>query len=99
MKNRSCRASLVIATLLVLAILSVGQSKKLLASAQKPTGKSQGSGGANKGEHLFQVHCGRCHQPPEQLSPRIAGTVVRHMRERAILSQEDERVLLQYLAR
>jgi cytochrome c5 len=50
------------------------------------------------GERKFQANCSRCHNAPQQLSPRIAGTVVRHMRVRASLSTEDERDILRYLA-
>jgi hypothetical protein len=32
------------------------------------------------------------------LSPRIAGSVIRHMHVRAMLSQEDAREILEYLA-
>jgi mono/diheme cytochrome c family protein len=52
----------------------------------------------NPGERAFQANCGRCHNPPEQLSPRITGTVLRHMRERALLSPQDERDILKFLA-
>jgi cytochrome c5 len=51
-----------------------------------------------EGEKRFQTHCGRCHAPPEDLSPREAKTVVRQMRVRANLSAEDERLILKYLA-
>jgi cytochrome c5 len=50
------------------------------------------------GERKFQANCSRCHTAPQQLSPRIVGTVVRHMRVRASLSAEDERDILRYLA-
>jgi len=50
------------------------------------------------GEKLFQTHCGRCHNAPESLSPRAARAVVRHMRVRATLSNEDERLILKFLA-
>ena len=52
----------------------------------------------NPGERAFQANCGRCHNPPEQLSPRITGTVLRHMRVRALLSPQDEHDILKYLA-
>jgi cytochrome c5 len=51
----------------------------------------------NPPERAFQAHCSRCHYAPETLSPRITGTVVRHMRVRANLSAEDERLILSYL--
>jgi cytochrome c5 len=50
------------------------------------------------GERKFQINCGRCHNAPEQLSPRISGSVLRHMRVRALLSAEDEQQILKYLA-
>lgn len=50
------------------------------------------------GERKFQANCSRCHTAPEQFSPRITGTIVRHMRVRASLSAMDERDILQYLA-
>lgn len=50
------------------------------------------------GERKFQANCSRCHTAPEQLSPRISGTVLRHMRVRALLSPEDEQDILHYLA-
>ncbi len=51
-----------------------------------------------EGEKRFQTHCGRCHNPPETLSPRVARAVIRQMRVRARLSSEDEKLILQYLA-
>jgi cytochrome c5 len=50
------------------------------------------------GEKKFQQNCSRCHNAPEVLSPRIAGTVLLHMRVRASLSAADEREILHYLA-
>jgi len=47
-------------------------------------------------EHAFQTHCSRCHNAPETLSPNITGTVVRHMRMRADLSAEEERLILSF---
>jgi hypothetical protein len=61
--------------------------------AKKPATVQQ-----DPGERAFQANCGRCHKPPEQLSPRISGTVVRHMRVRASLSAADEKAILRFLA-
>ena len=60
------------------------------------TGKSQANG--SRGAELFATHCGRCHQPPTDLSPRIVPAVLSHMRTRAMLSQKDEQELLKFLA-
>jgi len=48
------------------------------------------------GERIFQRNCARCHSAPEGFSPRISGTIVRHMRIRANLSEQDERELLRF---
>jgi len=50
----------------------------------------------NEGERVFQQHCSRCHAAPDSFSPRISGTIVRHMRVRASLSQHEEEELLRY---
>ena len=50
------------------------------------------------GEERFQANCGRCHNAPEDLSPREARAVLRQMRVRAMLSAEDEQSILKYLA-
>jgi cytochrome c5 len=49
------------------------------------------------GQLVFDQNCSRCHNAPEGFSPRISGTVVRHMRVRAGLSAEDEKALLRFL--
>jgi cytochrome c553 len=53
---------------------------------------------AKEGEMRFRANCGRCHHPPEDLSPRTARAVLRQMRVRAMLSTEDERLILKFLA-
>jgi cytochrome c5 len=49
------------------------------------------------GNLVFAQNCSRCHNAPEGFSPRIAGTVARHMRVRAGLSKEDEQAILRFL--
>jgi cytochrome c5 len=50
-----------------------------------------------EGEKRFATNCGRCHQAPHKLSPRMMATVVRHMRVRATISDEDMRLILRYM--
>lgn len=50
----------------------------------------------DEGERVFQQNCSRCHTSPEGFSPRISGTIVRHMRVRASLSQHEEEALLHF---
>jgi cytochrome c5 len=66
-------------------------------SAKTTAAKSSASESA-EGEKRFETHCGRCHVPPEDLSPREAKAVLRQMRVRANLSAEDQRLILKYLA-
>lgn len=69
---------------------------------QSQNRKSQTQSGttpeATEGEKRFHEHCGRCHNPPEDLSPREAKAVIRKMRVRAMLSAQDEKLILQYIA-
>lgn len=51
----------------------------------------------SEGQRIFEQQCSRCHNAPEGFSPRISGTIVRHMRVRASLSKHDEEELLHFL--
>lgn len=51
----------------------------------------------NRGQRAWEANCSRCHNAPETLNPRIAGTVIRHMRVRANLSAQDEQDILRFL--
>ena len=59
---------------------------------------SHSSGPAtNPGQEKFRQNCSRCHEAPQTLSPQLARTVLRHMRVRASLSEQDERDILNFL--
>jgi cytochrome c2 len=53
---------------------------------------------AEEGERRFRQNCGRCHNPPDSLSPREVKAVLQQMRVRAMLTAEDERLILKYLS-
>ena len=70
------------------------------ASNQAPPAQStqtSPSGDSGRGERVFKQNCSRCHDAPQGFSPRISGTIVRHMRIRASLSEPDEIAILHYL--
>lgn len=68
------------------------------APQQKPAAKPQPAAhDDHAGERAFEANCHRCHYAPQSLSPRITGTVVRHMRTRAVLSAREEQEILSYL--
>jgi cytochrome c5 len=51
-----------------------------------------------EGEKRFHSNCARCHAAPPKFAPRMAGTIVRHMRVRANLTNDDMRLILRYMA-
>jgi cytochrome c5 len=51
----------------------------------------------NEGQRVFEQNCSRCHTAPTGFPPSISGTIVRHMRVRAGLSQHDEEELMRFL--
>jgi cytochrome c5 len=69
------------------------------SSPAHPTQPTQASSSADsdRGERVFKQNCSRCHDAPQSFSPRISGTVTRHMRIRASLSDPDERAILHFL--
>lgn len=50
-----------------------------------------------QGEQRFHQNCGRCHATPQKFPPRMMATVVRHMRVRALITDEDMRLVLFYM--
>lgn len=50
-----------------------------------------------EGERRFRENCGRCHQPPHKFPPRVMAAPIRHMRVRALLTDEDMRLILRYM--
>jgi mono/diheme cytochrome c family protein len=50
-----------------------------------------------EGEQRFRENCGRCHQPPHKFPPRVMAAAIRHMRVRAMLTDEDMRLILKYM--
>ena len=69
----------------------VQSQKAQVAASGKNSNKKDGA-------IRFRENCGRCHNPPEAVSPREVKAVLQHMRVRAMLTQEDEQLILKYLA-
>ncbi len=95
MKNKAfIPLALGVALLLGTAYATSPQS----SSAGKNGPKSKSQAKDRHGAELFAIHCGRCHKPPDDLSPRVVPAVMAHMRNRAMLSQQDEQEILKFLA-
>jgi mono/diheme cytochrome c family protein len=78
---------------------AAGTSAKAAAAAAQPAASKQEDEDALRleGEKRFHANCGRCHQAPHKLPPRMMATIVRHMRVRATITDEDMRVILHYM--
>lgn len=63
---------------------------------QKPP-KSTPPASPDRGQQVFEQNCARCHNAPEGFSQRISGTIARHMRVRAGLSEADYQALRRFL--
>lgn len=50
-----------------------------------------------EGEKRFRANCGRCHQSPHKFPPREMATIIRHMRVRATITDEDMQLILKYM--
>jgi mono/diheme cytochrome c family protein len=50
-----------------------------------------------EGEKRFRTNCGRCHQAPHKFPPRVMATAIRHMRVRAMITEEDMRLILRFM--
>lgn len=50
-----------------------------------------------EGEKRYHANCGRCHVAPQKFPPRMMATVLRHMRVRATVTEDDQRLILFYM--
>jgi mono/diheme cytochrome c family protein len=50
-----------------------------------------------EGEKRFRANCARCHASPPTFPPRMMATIVRHMRVRANITDQDRRLILRYM--
>jgi cytochrome c5 len=81
-------------------------SASATAGSKDASASATASGSANatqdenlhlEGEKRFRSNCGRCHVAPSKFPPRMMSTIVRHMRVRASLTNEDMRLILRYM--
>lgn len=86
------------ASVVVPAFSASGSASKREPQAPQTAAKDHSNTGQQStGEKKFNQNCSRCHKAPEGFPPRISGTILKHMRVRASLSQQDERDILAFL--
>ena len=87
---------LILASVSALAVAAQQNSTPGIATTKKSAAQKQAARPQDDGERVFRQNCSRCHTAPEGFSPSISGTIVRHMRVRAGLSQHNEEALLHF---
>lgn len=106
MARRRCdvKARLAISALLlliaVLPALWAGtkpEDKSKDATAAPPAATQAESATRLEGEKRFRANCARCHAAPPTFPPRMMATIVRHMRVRANITDQDRRLILRYM--
>jgi mono/diheme cytochrome c family protein len=110
MNWRILQPKFVFPTLLAVAALTLAASSALgaernenskkdsTASATAATGAATDDALRMEGERRFHANCGRCHTAPPKFSPRMVATIVRHMRVRATITDEEARLILHYMS-
>jgi len=90
---------LILMVFLALAVFSGFADSRKKERANLPAVSTHVDDGSVRieGERRFHANCGRCHAAPQKFPPRVMATVVRHMRVRATITDEDMRYILRYL--
>ena len=95
---RTVLAALTLASPILAAQPSENRATEAKAEpAIRNSSPADDSAARTEGEKRFQANCGRCHQFPHKFSPRVILTVERHMRVRALVTEDDMRVIIRYL--
>jgi mono/diheme cytochrome c family protein len=90
-------ATLCLAALLSIAAVAVPPRNSNTASASTVNKPQDADTMRLEGEKRFRANCGRCHAAPHKFPPRMMATIVRHMRVRATITDEDMRFVLYYM--
>ena len=99
----------ILAVILILAAIVAAESGKnssasngtassvVVPSTAAPPTAAQNRAVRVEGDTRFRTNCARCHMPPHKFPPRMMATIVRHMRVRALITDEDMRYILAYM--
>lgn len=89
---------IMVGCLVLAASAAIGQMKTKPQPTQlQIASKTAHAATSDRGQEVFNQNCSRCHNAPEGFSPRISGTIAKHMRVRANLSDADYKVLQRFL--
>lgn len=89
---------LLVGTLAIGATWAIGQTESTPKHPHsKASPRAVHAATPDRGQQVFDQNCARCHNAPQGFPPSISGTIVKHMRVRAGLSDEDYKALLRFL--
>jgi cytochrome c5 len=92
------RVSLLLCVLVVALTAFAASSNTKEATAVAPVVHSSDADSMRaQGEQRFRANCGRCHAAPQKFPPRAMATVLRHMRVRATITDQDMQLVLFYM--
>ncbi|MCU1253886.1 MAG: hypothetical protein JWM83_185 [Candidatus Angelobacter sp.] len=103
MKLKFVLAAFLVASALSLGLManaSGGGKDAAKDSSATPVSAEQSAQNENmrlEGEKRFRSNCARCHAAPPKFPPRMMATILRHMRVRATITEQDMRLILRYM--
>ena len=89
--------TIVLALVLALTGMATSSNKREASTAAPVVRANDADALRALGEQRFRANCGRCHAAPQKFPPRAMATVLRHMRVRATITDEDMRAVLFYM--
>jgi mono/diheme cytochrome c family protein len=94
------RTAILLSLLTLTTVVWAASSSSKDNNIGTPAVRSQGDAEALRieGERRFRANCGRCHAAPHKFPPRMMATIVRHMRVRATITEQDMRLVLYYMS-
>jgi cytochrome c5 len=89
----------IISVLALISAIGVAAAGPRTPTATEPVVNSPAEADAMRleGEKRFRANCNRCHAAPHKFPPRMMATIIRHMRVRATITDEDMRYILYYM--
>ena len=93
------RVAMLTAVLALVSSVYAAEPPRKSESIRTPVVRSSDEADAMRvqGEQRFHANCGRCHAAPQKFPPRMMATIVRHMRVRATITDDDMRLVLFYM--
>jgi hypothetical protein len=96
-RTHSWLAMLLCILVLASSVFAGGPATSRDASASGVVRPSDADTMRIQGEQRFHANCARCHAAPQKFPPRMMATVLRHMRVRATITDQDRRLILFFM--